>query len=68
MRPLGQYVFELQNMHFDSFQRFKWNVEKFGPTLQRFLDEAYEEGKRAGRREMAEEAGRMLTTHLQKVV
>lgn len=68
MRPISRLIFELQNMHFDSMGNFRWNVREFQPQLERILAEALEEGRMLGRLQMAEEAGKMLTTHLKKVV
>lgn len=63
MRPLPEIIFELQNMHFGPgiFCDFRWNVKKFGPALQKFLDQAYEEGRQAGRAELSAKVGKALS-------
>jgi hypothetical protein len=69
VRPISRLVFELQNMHFDSMGNFRWNVREFQPKLEKILAEAREEGRMAGRRELAEEVGRNLVPpQPQKVV
>jgi hypothetical protein len=68
MKPIHLLVFDLQNMHFDSYGRFKWNVKEFQPMLEKMLAQAFEEGKRAGRDELGQEVGKMLARRETKVV
>jgi hypothetical protein len=63
-RPLHDYVFRLQNMHFNALREFQWNVREFGPELERIMTEMYELGRKDGRREMAEKAGSVMTATL----
>lgn len=60
MRPIHEIIFELQNMHFNFRGDFTWNVRKFQPALERFLAEAREEGRRAGRLEVQHEVGKNM--------